>query len=288
MTKGECLSPAEKLHITRHMRGQSSARIDARMPSRTPQAAYLRSNSLPIATKAQGPSRLSAALWTGLCAAIGAAACTREVHAQSREWSAELAVSSELTERGAVLGQRKPVVQGSASLYDAAGWSVGGVLTVQQGRQLNTRAIVQVAQDWVLGKDWQSRASMQYYAYPGDRASRVFDRAEAGLSLSFRDLWVFGVSVYRYPHSRIDSAPMRWTIDVGTRWPLSEQFSLTAALGQARVQPRGNYLYGSAGLAWQHKAWRAELNYLDTDRNALTVLSSPARGHWSATLTHSF
>lgn len=270
------------------MQGQSSARIDARMPSQTSQAAYLRSHSPPIATKAQGPSRLSAALWTGLCAAIGAAACTREVQAQSREWAAELAVSSELTERGAVLGQRRPVLQGSASVYDASGWSVGGTLTVQHRSQANSRLIVHAAQDWVLGNDWQSRASLLYYAYPSDRASRVFDRAEAGLSLSFRDLWVFGVSMYRYPHARTDSAPMRWTIDVGTRWPLNEQFSVTAALGQARVQPRGDYLYGSAGLTWQHKAWRAELNYLDTDRNALTVLNSPARGHWSTTLTHSF
>jgi uncharacterized protein (TIGR02001 family) len=228
------------------------------------------------------------ALSKAICALIGCGMGTSAVQAQTSEWSAELALSSELTERGAFVGERKPALQGAVTLYDPRGWSAGVVLGIQQAGSRTSRVIVRAAQDWLLSNDWQSQASLQYYAYPGDRASRIFDRAEAGLSFGFRDLGVLGVSLYHYPHTSSDSTPLRWTVDVGARWPLGEQFSLTTAVGHASVKPRGNYSYSSTGLAWHRQAWRLELSYLSTDRRARSLLTSGTPGHWSAALTHSF
>lgn len=208
--------------------------------------------------------------------------------AQARELSAELALSSELTERGAFVGERKPVLQGAATLYDPSGWSVGLAMGMQEGGSRTSRVIVRTAYDWILTNDWQSQSSLQYYAYPGDRAAQVSDRAEAGLNFGFRDLWVIGVSVFHYPHTRSDIAPLRWTVDVGARWPLSERVSLIATLGHASVQPRGRYSYGSTGLAWHQGTWRIELNYLSADDRARSLLRSATPGHWSAAFTHSF
>ena len=245
-------------------------------------------NAVSPAAKALRLSPRASTLVNLFCALLWAGAWVTEVRAQAREWSAELALSSELTERGAFVGERKPVLQGVVTLYDPRGWSAGLALGLQEAGSRTSRVIVRAAQDWALSNDWQSQASLQYYVYPGDRASRVFDRTEAGLNFGFRDLWVLGVSLYHYPHTRSDSAPLRWTLDVGARWPLSEQFSLTAALGQASVQPRGRYSYGSTGLAWHRRDWRAELSYLSTDNRARSLLSTGTPGHWSAALTHSF
>ncbi len=251
-------------------------------------APALSSNSVIPAARAQRLDHCAPTLLNVIFAVLWAGAWASEVRAQAREWSAEVALSSELTERGAFVGERKPVLQGVVTLYDPRGWSAGLALGLQEAGSRTSRVIFRAAQDWVLSNDWQSQASLQYYAYPGDRASRVFDRAEAGLNFGFRDLWVFGVSLYHYPHTRSDSAPLRWTLDVGARWPLGEQFSLTAALGQASVQPRGRYSYGSTGLAWHRQNWRVELSYLSTDRRARSLLTAGTPGHWSAALTHSF
>jgi len=221
-------------------------------------------------------------------AALVACACATNALAQVRALSGELALSSELTERGAFVGERKPFLQGAMTFYDPSGWSAGLAVGLQEDGSRTSRVIARTAYDWMLSNDWQSQAWLQYYAYPGDKASQVFDRAEGGLNVGFRDLLVLGVSAFHYPHTYSDSAPYRWTADVGARWPLGESVSLTAALGHASVKPSGRYSYGSAGLAWRRGAWQLEINYLDTDDRARALLRSSTPGHWSAAVAHSF
>ncbi len=215
-------------------------------------------------------------------------ACALPCGAQTRSLSGELAFTSELTERGAFVGERRPAAQAAASLYDARGWSLGGALAINRAGLRGSRVVLRAAHDQPLPQDWQGQLALQYYAYPADPVGRGFDRWEAAGSLSWRDRLVLGVTAFRYPHPVPDTPALQWAVDAGTRWPLGTQWSAQAALGLATVQARGHYSYTSLGLAWQSAAWRAELNLIGTSPAARRVLPASTPGHLSVALTRMF
>ncbi|SDK43743.1 hypothetical protein QRO11_10730 [Paracidovorax citrulli] len=223
----------------------------------------------------------------GLCLLL---ACALPVAgtAQTRDVSGELAVSSDLIERGIFVGRPRPIVQGLLSFYDARGWSASAALGMQTYGSRSTRAIVRGAYDGVIDNDWQYQASLQYYAYPGDPFFRLFDRAEATVSTSFRDVFTLGLSAFRYVHTRDEISPMRWALDAGARWPLAPRWSLVGSLGVSAVRPRGQYAYGSVGTTWAAGPWRAELNYLASDRWAQRHIMGASAGRWTVTVIRTF
>lgn len=208
--------------------------------------------------------------------------------AQTRDVTGEIAVSSDLTERGFQTPIKRPIVQGLLTLYDATGWSAGAVLGMQTNGRRYGRAIVRLAYDGVLSNDWQYQAVTQYYAYPDNPTAQLLDRLETALSFSYRDLITAGASVFRYPHTRDAARPMRWAVDLGGRLPIDEQFSLTGTIGLAEVRPQDRYAYGSVGAAWRQGPWRATLSYLATDDRARSVYPGNTAGHWSFMWARSF
>ena len=215
-------------------------------------------------------------------------ACALPCGAQTRSVSGELAVSSELTERGAFVGERRPAIQAAASLYDARGWTLGGALAVNRAGLQGSRVVLRAAHDQPLPQDWQGQLAVQYYAYPTDPVGRGFDRWEVAGALTWRDRLVLGVTAFQYPHPAPDTPVLRWALDAGTRWPLGPQWSAQAALGVAAVRDRGHYRYASLGLAWQSTAWRAEANLIGASPGARRVLPSSTPGHLSVALTRMF
>ncbi|MFG6441071.1 hypothetical protein [Roseateles sp. LKC17W] len=209
--------------------------------------------------------------------------------AQTRSLSGELAVSSELTERGAFVGLRRPIAQAAVSLYDATGWSVGGALGVPSNGLRNTRVVLRAAHDSPLADDWQRQVALQYYGYPGGSPTgRGFDRWEAALELRWRDRFMVGMTGFHYLHPARDTPALQWALDAGGRWTLTPLWSGQAALGLARVRDRGTYAYASLGLAWQAGDWRAEANLIGTDSQARRLLPSRTPGHLSLVLTRMF
>lgn len=208
--------------------------------------------------------------------------------AQARSLSGEIAVSSELTERGAFVGWRRPVAQGAVSMYDPTGWSLGAALGVPTNGVRNARVVLRGAYDQPLAGDWQGQASLQYYGYPGDRFGRVFDRWEAAAELRWRDRLVFGVTGFHYLHATPTTPALQWALDVGGRWPLGAQWSAQAALGVAQVRQRSAYAYGSVGLAWQSADWRAEVSLLGSTSQARRLMPNSTPGHLSVALTRMF
>ncbi len=208
--------------------------------------------------------------------------------AQTRSVVGELAVSSDLTDRGIVIGERRPVAQALLTLYDTAGWSAGLAVGVQDNTQNPHQVLVRAAYDWVLSNEWQTQASLLYYGYPASPAWQTFDRLELGTAWSYRDVLVLGLSAnhYRYPAPR--QARPRWAMDLALRWPLSEQVALSAGLGQAQLSGNGGYSYGNLGLAWRQGPWRAELSYLATDDRAHALFGAGAAQHWSYLLARAF
>lgn len=223
------------------------------------------------------------------CAALlWALACAPPCLAQTRSVSGELAVSTDLTERGAFVGERRPVAQAAVSLYDATGWSLGGALAVNRLGLRGSRVVLRAAHEQPLPQDWQGQLALQYYAYPADDAGRGFDRWEAAGTLSWRDRVVLGVTAFHYLHPATGTPALRWALDAGTRWPLTSTWSAQAALGLAAVQHRGHYTYASLGLAWQSSPWRAEANLLGASPAARRFLPSSTPGHLSLAVTRMF
>lgn len=215
--------------------------------------------------------------------------CAGATAAQTRSLSGELAVSSELTERGAFVGLRRPIAQAAASIYDASGWSVGGALGLPSNGLRNSRVVLRAAHDRPLANDWQRQLALQYYGYPGGGPTgRGFDRWEAALELRWRDRLMVGLTGFHYLHPAADTPTLHWAADVGGRWPLAPQWSAQAAMGLARVRNRGSYVYGSGGLAWDSGDWRAEASLIASASQARRLMPNSTRGHLSIALTRIF
>ncbi len=208
--------------------------------------------------------------------------------AQSRSVAGELVVSTDLTDRGIVIGARQPVVQALATLYDTAGWSLGMAIGVQDTHQNPHQVLARAAYGWMVSNTWQAQASLLYYGYPSSPALQFFDRLEMGTAWSYRDVLVLGLSTNQYRYAAPGQARPDWAADLALRWPLGGQVALSAGFGQARLSGQGGYGYGNVGLVWRQGVWRAEFSYLATDERARTLFGNGAARHGSVLLARTF
>lgn len=214
------------------------------------------------------------------------------------DWTATVAVSSQLVDRGIPISAPGPVAQGAVNWFSPSGWSFGASASYQTrpvGRVAET--LLQGAKAWRIDDDWQVQASALYYRYPDNPAWRAFERVELGGTVIFRDVLTVGLSAAERLHR---GGTPRGALDVGLRWPLGDRLSLAAGAGVARylVAPyhyydgqrvgtgSANYAYGHAGLAWTDGAWRVEVLRVmaDRDRRPFEREASP----WLATVARSF
>ena len=225
------------------------------------------------------------AAWPGavLAAAAGAAA------AQPLQWQGQLALASELTDRGVSIYPRRPTLQADAQVARGK-WSLAGAASTDLAGRGEYRVLVRLSHYRSLSDDWQLDAGIGWYGYPGGGWARAFDRAEAGIGLGFRDVLSFNLTAIDYSTWPGRRAGLQWALDAGLRWPLGEAWSVTASLGQADLPPLPDrrYRYGGVGLAWQQGAWRLELNRLGADSAGRQVLGDAARARWSALVLRSF
>lgn len=214
------------------------------------------------------------------------------------DWTATVAVSSQLVDRGIPVSAPGPVAQGAVNAFTSSGWSFGASVSYQtQPIGRFSEALLQGAKAWRIDDDWQVQATALYYRYPNNPAWRAFERVELGGTVIFRDVLTVGLSAAERLHG---GGSPRAALDVGLRWPLTDHLSLAAGAGVARylVAPyhyydgrrygtgSGHYTYGNAGLAWSDGAWRVELLRVtaNRDRRPFEREASP----WLATVARSF
>jgi hypothetical protein len=173
-------------------------------------------------------------------------------------------------------------------------------------------ALAQASRYWSLSSDWQMQVSLLYYRYPGSGGgSRAFDRTEAGVSWSYRDVLSLGLSAIHVIGAK--SEQPRGAADLNLHWPLARHFSLSAGAGitQSLVAPyspyhhgyknpyghayashahsaRANhYSYGQVGLLWSNGPWRIELDRIVAAPETQQWANLGA-SHWVATISRSF
>lgn len=223
------------------------------------------------------------------CTGAALALVAGGVAAQPLQWQGQLAVASELTDRGVSVYPRRPTLQADAQVARGH-WSLAAAASTDLAGRGERRVLVRVSHYRTLSDDWQLDAGLGWYGYPGGGWARAFDRAEAGVGLGFRDVLALNLTAIDYRAWPGQRAGLQWALDAGLRWPLGDAWSVTASLGQADLppQPDRRYRYGGIGLAWQQGGWRVELNRLGAGGTARSALGDAARARWSALVLRSF
>ena len=114
-------------------------------------------------------------------------------HAAAGNLGGGLALSSQLIDRGQAITPATPIVQGNLA-WTSGGWALGlsGSARIHAPGGHFVEAIAQAAHYWTLSDNWSMQAGLLYYKYPDSQ--RFFDRTEAGLHWTFRDVLTIGRS----------------------------------------------------------------------------------------------
>lgn len=229
------------------------------------------------------------AVATALAASAMAIAAPTVAFAQPLQWQGQLAVASELTDRGLSVYPRRPTLQADGQVARGH-WSLAAAASTDLGRRGDHRVLGRVSYYRSLSDDWQLDAGLGWYGYPGEARARAFDRHEAGVGLGFRDLLSLNLTAIDYRAWPGRRAGLQWALEAGLRWPLGDAWSVTASLGEADLPPLPDrrYRYGGLGLAWQQGRWRLELNRLGADGTARRFMGDAGRARWSALALASF
>ena len=234
------------------------------------------------------------AVWSGVGLGPGSAAAALALvagsaAAQPLQWQGQLALASELTDRGLSVYPRRPTLQADGQVARGH-WSLAAAASTDLAGRGEHRVLARLSHYRSLSDDWQLDAGIGWYGYPGERWARAYDRIEAGVGLGFRDVLSLNLTAIDYRAWPGRRAGLQWALEAGLRWPLGAAWSATASLGQADLppQPDRRYRYGGIGLAWQQGDWRLELNRLGADSAARYAMGDAGRARWSALVLKSF
>src|ERR1700754_1166715 len=178
-------------------------------------------------------------------------------HAQSSSFGGVVALSNQLVDRGLAVTPKTPVLQGALSWTTPSGWSLGlSASSETRSPGQVVEALAQASYAWSLSADWQMQTGLLYYRYGNDSHWRVYDRVELAANWIYRDVLTLGVSAAQLVHT--GGRGPRGAADIGFRWPLVWNLSVSAGVGTAqylippyeRDYPR--YQYGHAGLVWEN------------------------------------
>jgi hypothetical protein len=218
-------------------------------------------------------------------------------------FSGQVAVGSQLVDRGLAITSARPVVQGAVSWTTPGGWTLGasaGALMRSPGNI--AESLVQGSRAWVVSTDWQVQASLAYDRYTRTGNTREYSRAEAGMAWVYRDTLTLSLSAVR-AFKALDNK-VRPGADVDFRWPLPLNLSVSAGAGVSQTlvvaerydangarafYPRtAEYRYGHVGLAWERGPWRVELERVATDLGHTGQRGNLDAAPWVGTASFSF
>lgn len=223
-----------------------------------------------------------------------AAGAVAPAQAQSSAWGGVAALGSQLVDRGVAITPPGPILQGAGTWSLPEGWSVGASASAQlRTPRRIVETLAQVARSWSLSSDWQVQSNLLYYHYPRHGQARTYDRTELGVGWIYRDVLTLGLSATHL--NDYGGQRPRGAADVGLRWPVARQLSITASAGVAQelVPPRGSdydrrnhYYYGHLGLTWTEGPWRVDLAHIMSNRDKLRF--QPGVSPWVATVSWAF
>lgn len=224
--------------------------------------------------------------------AIAACLCV-PAHARAGTLNGEISLASQLVDRGLAITPVTPVVQGSVSWTTQSGWSLGLSAGVE-GRSPGDVAagVARLTRAWSVSENWRMQAGIVYYRYAGLRHANVY---EPGVYWIYRDVLVFGLSEIHVAGE--DGHRFHPAADLSLRWPLSDDFSVSAGIGVAHYAVAygypeqyysSYYRYGEVGLLWGRGPWQVRLDRIAVDPDARSHLHGLVASPWLVTISRSF
>jgi hypothetical protein len=211
--------------------------------------------------------------------------------ASAQGWSlnGEASLASDYVERGISPWPREMATQGVLALSDGLHWSASLALTAPVEQARNYQAVARGGAYWSANENWQLHARAGVYGYPGGGYYRFFNRHEFGLGANYRDLWSIDLSASQLKEKEADDH-LYPAIDLGLRWPLTEQWAFAAGIGRTEMHwwPDVWYTYADIGLVWQTTHWRAALRYLGASDAARLYMQRAAEPHTTLSLSWLF
>ena len=206
---------------------------------------------------------------------------------QELQWSGEAALGSDLTDRGISLWPGGAVAQAFVALSDSVHWSASLSAAAPLDRGHSHQLAARGAGYWTLSQDWQVQARLAIYSYARGEHRWPYDRTELTLGAAYRDLLSLEASAVRLSEGDSRLYP---AIDLGLRWPLSEQWALAGGWGLAELPawPGTRYHYGDAGVVWHAGNWRVSVRYLSTGQPVRGLLGEASKPHASASVAWMF
>lgn len=187
-----------------------------------------------------------------------------------------------------------PAVFADANAY-AAGWSLGGLLGRFETAAGETAAVVNLraGHEWALDARWSLMAHLRHLSYPGADGLRAWCYNEVAASVADADRWVLSWSAEtrRGPGCNDGAGPaiVSRSLELNGRWPLAASTSLGGGLGRRMYGGGDGYLFGQAGLAWQHGGLQLLIDRVWVSPQALNFYYAPmARDRWVASASWSF
>ncbi|WP_374569153.1 hypothetical protein [Ideonella sp.] len=238
---------------------------------------------LPPARRRRHDSPATRWLWVGIAAWLAATTAS----AQTWAVHGEASLASDLTERGVSQWPQQAAAQALVGVSDGTRWSATLALSAPLDHARDYQAVARGSAYWSASENWQWQAHVGAYAYPGGGYYRFYDRIEAGVGASYRDLWSLDLSAAQLSEDASHTYP---AIDLGLRWPLTEQWVLAAGIGRAELMwwPDLWYTYADLGLVWQAGPWRAALRYLGASDSARFYLQRAAEPHTTLSVSWLF
>lgn len=201
----------------------------------------------------------------------------------------EASLVSDYVERGVSYWPREAAAQGLVVLSDGMHWSASLTLTAPVEHAHDYQAVARASAYLSGDENWQLQARTSLYVYPGGGFYRFYNRYEFGLGARFRDLLSLDLTAIQLKEKEADDH-LYPAIDLGLRWPLSEQWSLAGGIGRTEMMWWRDtwYTYADVGLAWQAGPWRATLRHIRTDEAARLYLDRSAEPRTTVSLSWAF
>lgn len=198
---------------------------------------------------------------------------TRPAAAATDDWRFELSAASARTTRGIDDSDGQPVLGAAASWYPAGGLFAGistSTFKTAGSSQTGAEIIASGGYERRIAGDWTLQVLLTHYQYVHLPSASRMNYDEAAVRGGWRDSLF--VSVTASPNTSFDSSPRSraFSYNVAGRLPLAFGFSTSVGIGyyDLSAQKGAGYVYGNAGVTYQHGPAQFDLWYIFTHGSA--------------------
>jgi uncharacterized protein (TIGR02001 family) len=159
-----------------------------------------------------------------------------------------------------------------------------------------------LGQRFDLNSEWNTSVLVTNYSYQGGHQGYSYDYQQLSASVSWLDRWSLMVSAIpnavrywgNYDYGRYPA----YDAETSGQWILYRGLSVTAGAGyyvftgtnaEVNVRSSQSYVYGSVGLAYEWRSWRAEVGYFAAQKKGQVLFPYPvANNRVAGTLSWHF